>query len=99
MRAVSGRAGDLTVTLDDGSALRAATVVVGIGAVPNDQWLSDSGLAVEDGVICDAHLAAAGAAHVFALGDVARWPHPELADHGPLRALDERRGPGPVRGA
>ena len=78
VRAVGGRAGDLTVTLDDGSALRAATVVVGIGAIPNDQWLSDSGLAVEDGVTCDAYLAAAGAADVFAIGDVARWPHPEL---------------------
>ena len=79
VRTVSGRAGDLTVTLRDGSSLRAETVVVGIGAVPNDQWLRGSGLVIEDGVACDAHLAAAGAAHVFALGDVARWPHPELA--------------------
>jgi phthalate 3,4-dioxygenase ferredoxin reductase component len=79
VRAVSGRAGDLTVALRDGSSLRAATVVVGIGAVPNDQWLRGSGLVIEDGVACDAYLAAAGAAHVFALGDVARWPHPDLA--------------------
>ena len=79
VQAVSGRAGDLTVTLSDGSFLWADTVVVGIGAVPNDQWLRDSGLVIEDGVVCDAYLAAAGAAHVFALGDVARWPHPGLA--------------------
>jgi phthalate 3,4-dioxygenase ferredoxin reductase subunit len=92
VRAVSGRSGDLTVTLDDESALRAGTVIVGIGAVPNDQWLRDSGLVIDDGVACDAHLAAIGTAfnntgagaetstgHVFALGDVARWPHPELA--------------------
>ena len=78
VQAVSGRAGDLTVALSDGSSLRAGTVVVGIGAVPNDQWLRGSGLVIEDGVACDAYLAAAGAAHVFALGDVARWPHPEL---------------------
>jgi phthalate 3,4-dioxygenase ferredoxin reductase component len=78
VQAVSGRAGDLTVTLNDGSELRAGTVVVGIGIVPNDQWLQGSGLAIEDGVICDAYLAAAGATHVFAVGDVARWPHPEL---------------------
>ena len=80
VQAISGRAGDLRVTLSDGSVLRAGTVVVGIGAIPNDQWLRGSGLAVEDGVMCDAHLAAAGAAHVFAVGDVARWPHPELGD-------------------
>lgn len=79
VRAVSGRAGDLTVTLLDGTSLRAGTVVVGIGAIPNDQWLRGSGLVIDDGVACDAHLVAAGAAHVFALGDVARWPHPELA--------------------
>jgi phthalate 3,4-dioxygenase ferredoxin reductase component len=78
VQAVSGRAGDLTVALSDASVLRAETVVVGIGAIPNDQWLQGSGLAVEDGVVCDAYLAAAGAAHVFAVGDVARWPHPEL---------------------
>ncbi len=78
VQSVSGRAGDLSVTLSDGSVLRAATVVVGIGAVPNDQWLQGSGLAIEDGVTCDAYLAAAGAAHVLAVGDVARWPHPEL---------------------
>jgi phthalate 3,4-dioxygenase ferredoxin reductase subunit len=77
VRAVTGRAGDLTVRLDDGSSLRAGTVVVGIGAVPNDQWLRGSGLVIEDGVVCDTYLAAAGAAHVFALGDVARFPHPE----------------------
>jgi phthalate 3,4-dioxygenase ferredoxin reductase subunit len=77
VRAVSGRAGDLTVTLLDGSSLRAGTVVVGIGAVPNDQWLRGSGLVIDDGVVCDAYLAAADAAHVYALGDVARFPHPE----------------------
>ena len=84
VRAVSGRAGDLLVMLSDGSVLRAGTVVVGIGAVPNDAWLGGSGLVVEDGVVCDAHLAAVDAEHVFALGDVARWPHPELA--APVRA-------------
>ena len=78
VHAVSGRAGDLAVVLSDGLVIRAETVVVGIGAIPNDRWLQGSGLAVEDGVVCDAHLAAAGAAHVFAAGDVARWPHPEL---------------------
>ena len=84
VQAISGRAGDLRVTLSDGSVLQAGTVVVGIGAIPNDQWLLGSGLVVEDGVMCDADLAAAGAAHVFVVGDVARWPHPEL--DAPFRA-------------
>jgi phthalate 3,4-dioxygenase ferredoxin reductase subunit len=78
VQAVSGHAGDLTVGLSDASTLRAETVVVGIGAIPNDRWLHGSGLLIDDGVVCDAYLAAAGAEHVFAVGDVARWPHPEL---------------------
>ena len=79
VQAVSGRAGDLTVTLTDGSELRAETVTVGIGAIPNDRWLHGSGLVIDDGVVCDEYLAAVGAEHVFAAGDVARWPHPEPA--------------------
>ena len=77
VQAVSGRAGDLTVALTDGSELRAETVTVGIGAIPNDQWLHHSGLLIDDGVVCDEYLAAVGTEHVFAVGDVARWPHPE----------------------
>ncbi|MEU9152814.1 FAD-dependent oxidoreductase [Streptomyces sp. NPDC048417] len=78
VRSVTGVAGDLTVTLDDGTRLRAATVVVGIGATPNVGWLADSGLTIDNGVVCDEYLAAVGAPGVYAVGDVARWPHPAL---------------------
>jgi len=37
VRSVTGRAGDLVVTLNDASTVRAEAVVVGIGALPNDQ--------------------------------------------------------------
>lgn len=78
VRSVTGVEGDLTVTLDDGTPLAAATVVVGIGAEPNVGWLAASGLTLDDGVVCDEYLAAAGAPGVYAAGDVARWPHPHL---------------------
>ncbi|MFE2734704.1 NAD(P)/FAD-dependent oxidoreductase [Streptomyces sp. NPDC059349] len=78
VRSVTGAQGDLTVTLDDGTRLRAAIVVVGIGAQPNVEWLTGSGLTVDDGVVCDEYLAAVGAPGVYAVGDVARWPHPHL---------------------
>jgi phthalate 3,4-dioxygenase ferredoxin reductase subunit len=65
----------LAVHLTDGSTLPAATVVVGIGAVPNDEWLRSSGLQIDDGVVCDEHSRAFGAPHVHAVGDVARWFH------------------------
>lgn len=65
---------ELVVRLSNGSALQAATVVVGIGAVPNDAWLRDSGLNVDDGVLCDQ--CGRAAPHVYAVGDVARWYRP-----------------------
>jgi NADPH-dependent 2,4-dienoyl-CoA reductase/sulfur reductase-like enzyme len=57
--------------------------VVGIGAVPNTQWLSGSGLPVGDGVECTEDLQVVGFPGVYAVGDVARWPHPSYAE--PIR--------------
>ncbi|GAB3353781.1 NAD(P)/FAD-dependent oxidoreductase [Modestobacter lapidis] len=73
---IEGSAGDLRVRLTDGTELAAATVVVGIGAVPNDGWLADSGLPIENGVMCDEYSRALDAPDVYAIGDVARWFHP-----------------------
>ena len=76
VEAVEGAAGSLRIRLTDGTELHAATVVVGIGAVPNDGWLADSGLPIDDGVLCDQYSRALDAPDVFAVGDVARWFHP-----------------------
>ncbi len=76
VEAIAGEAGALQVTLSNGEVLEADTVVVGIGATPNDQWLVDSGLTVDNGVVCDESGRAIGASDVFAVGDVARWEHP-----------------------
>ncbi len=62
-----------SVRLSDGSDVVADVVVVGVGVVPNTEWLQGSGVPVDDGVLCDAScLAAEG---VVAAGDVARWPN------------------------
>ncbi|TMR01209.1 NAD(P)/FAD-dependent oxidoreductase [Actinomadura soli] len=79
--AIEGTSGGLRVILDDGSVLAASTVVVGIGAVPNDGWLRSSGLDIADGVICDEYCRVQGTRDVFAAGDVARWPHPRHGEH------------------
>jgi NADPH-dependent 2,4-dienoyl-CoA reductase/sulfur reductase-like enzyme len=76
VESVEGREGDLRVTLTDGETLPAATVVVGIGAIPNDGWLASSGLLIDDGVVCDEFCRAIDHPDVYAVGDVARWWHP-----------------------
>ncbi|WP_255951189.1 NAD(P)/FAD-dependent oxidoreductase [Streptomyces odontomachi] len=81
VRSVTGGTGDLRVELADGTVLAARTVVVGIGAVPNDTWLASSGLRLDDGVLCDAYCRARGVPDVFAAGDVARWYHPGHGAH------------------
>ncbi len=59
------------VRLADGITLDVDLLVVGIGVIPNTDWLEGSGLALDDGVVCDETcLAAPG---VVAAGDVARW--------------------------
>ncbi|HEX3899282.1 MAG TPA: FAD-dependent oxidoreductase [Mycobacteriales bacterium] len=63
------------VALSDGRVLAADLVVVGIGAVPTTGWLEGSGLALNDGVVCDATLST-GHPGVYAAGDVARWHNP-----------------------
>jgi phthalate 3,4-dioxygenase ferredoxin reductase subunit len=78
---VRGVQGDLRVELTDGSVLAAATVVVAIGARPADDWLADSGLLVDDGVVCDAGGRAQGARDVYAVGDVSRWFSPRRSAH------------------
>ena len=60
--------------LSDGAEIAADVVVVGVGVRPNTEWLEDSGLTIQDGVLCDA-TCNAGAPNVYAAGDVCRWRH------------------------
>lgn len=66
------------VLLGDGQALAADVVVVGIGASPRVELAQAAGLALDDGIRTDEHLAASGPG-IFAAGDVARAWHPRLA--------------------
>lgn len=81
---VRATAGGIEAVLDDGTVLTADLAVVGVGAIPNTEWLVGSGLDLTDGVLCDplgrvAHPAPQGyqiLEHVYAVGDVARWHDP-----------------------
>ena len=71
---VHGRNGIEEVELTDGTYLPAELLVVGIGAIPNTEWLIGSGLSLDDGVLCDENLNA-GIPRIYAAGDVARAPN------------------------
>ncbi|WP_336793432.1 NAD(P)/FAD-dependent oxidoreductase [Gordonia malaquae] len=60
------------VELADGERLECDVVVVGVGSLPNIEWLADSGLDVGPlGLLCDHRGAAAHG--VWGVGDVAAW--------------------------
>ena len=64
------------VHLSDGRILAADIVILAIGCVVTTQWLSSSGLPIDNGVVCDEFLSVKGTEQIYAVGDVARWHHP-----------------------
>jgi NADPH-dependent 2,4-dienoyl-CoA reductase/sulfur reductase-like enzyme len=66
------------VVLSDGSRVETDLVVVGIGVVPNTEWLESSGLTLDNGIVCDG--SGRAAPDVYAAGDVARIQNRWLGD-------------------
>ena len=74
--AIEGEAGRVRALITtDGQRLEADLVLVGIGVEPNAELAAAAGLAVEDGIVVDAHLLTADPA-ISAIGDCARYPSP-----------------------
>lgn len=63
----------------DGLTLSADVVLAGVGAVPQTEWLTGSGLAIADGIRCESDLRAS-VPDVVAAGDVARWHNSLFAE-------------------
>jgi NADPH-dependent 2,4-dienoyl-CoA reductase/sulfur reductase-like enzyme len=63
------------VVLDDGRRIPADTVALGIGAVPNTDFLFGSGVEVDDGVVCGMN-GSTSVPGVVAVGDCAAWFDP-----------------------
>ncbi|MFD8818106.1 NAD(P)/FAD-dependent oxidoreductase [Streptomyces sp. NPDC059627] len=83
---LNGRDGRVTgVELSTGETLAADVVVVAIGASPATEWLADSGLTLDNGVVCDSRCRAADG--IYAVGDVARFHH---ESYGRLMRLENR---------
>jgi NADPH-dependent 2,4-dienoyl-CoA reductase/sulfur reductase-like enzyme len=73
------------VRLESGQVLPADVVVVAIGAVPMTDWLTGSGLQIDNGLVCDSRCRAAEG--IYAAGDVARFHH---QTHDTLLRLENR---------
>ncbi|MEV6228765.1 FAD-dependent oxidoreductase [Saccharopolyspora shandongensis] len=74
---LTGRDGRVTgVRLDTGDELPADVVVVALGAAPATEWLAESGLQLDNGLVCDSRCRAAEG--IYGAGDVARWQHDAL---------------------
>lgn len=72
--------GRIGVDLAGGERVAGDSVVVGIGAVADLDWLAGSGIPVDDGVVCDHRGRVDGIPGVWAVGDVAAWVDPAHGD-------------------
>ncbi len=74
--AIEGAGGQVTaVRLGDGSLLACDSVLIGVGAVPNDELARAAGIACQNGVVVD-ETGRTSAADVYAIGDVSFRPMP-----------------------
>lgn len=73
VESVKGSDPFVAVKLTDGSRIEADVVVVGIGVVPNTEWMEGCGLEIDNGVIANEFCEVADG--VYAAGDVVRWPN------------------------
>ncbi len=62
------------VVMGDGSAIDADVVVIGIGIIPNTELAEAAGLAIDNGVVVDAH-GRTSDPDIYAAGDVANQPN------------------------
>ena len=102
--------GRLALAVDTGDPIEAELVVCATGVAPNIDFLADSGIECEDGILVD-HRLRTSAEHVYAAGDVAQGPdfstgrqevhaiQPTAVEHGRIAALNMAGVDAPFRGS
>jgi NTE family protein len=80
VRSFGGRSQLDSVETTRGRVIQAELAVVGIGVAPVTDWLEDTGLQLDDGVVVNERFET-GAENVWAVGDVARFYDPIFSKH------------------
>ena len=81
------------VLLDSGEEVAADLAIMGVGMTPNDELGAEAGLAVHDGIVVDG-FGETTAAHIYAAGDVARFPDPVAGGLARVEHWDHARAHG-----
>jgi NADPH-dependent 2,4-dienoyl-CoA reductase/sulfur reductase-like enzyme len=76
VEALEGSESVEAVRLSNGRVIAAELVIIAIGVRPSVGWLVNSGIRLEDGIVCDERCAVLGTYGIVAAGDVARWHNP-----------------------
>lgn len=79
--------------LEDGTELACQMAVIGVGIDPAEELAADAGLAVSDGIVVD-RFCETSHAHVYAAGDVARFPDPVFGDPTRVEHWDHAKAQG-----
>ncbi len=95
--AIEGNDRVAAVILDGDVRIPCDVVVVGVGMSPNDGIAAKAGLGVQDGIVVDG-FAETTAGHVYAAGDVARFPDPVFNDLTRLEHWDHAKAHGRLAG-
>jgi 3-phenylpropionate/trans-cinnamate dioxygenase ferredoxin reductase subunit len=85
--AIDGEAGHVAgVRLADGTSLTCDTVLVGVGAAPDDALARAAGVVCDDGIVVDL-AARTSDPRIHAIGDCTRRPLPLYGRHGRLESV------------
>jgi 3-phenylpropionate/trans-cinnamate dioxygenase ferredoxin reductase subunit len=68
------------VRLGNGDVIDGDNVVIGIGIFPDVDWLAESGIEMQDGIVCNSN-GQTSVPNIFALGDAAQWWHDLAGGH------------------
>lgn len=86
-----------SAVLDTGEEVACDLAVQGVGLVPNVQLASAAGMAVQDGIVVDPYCETSHG-HIYAAGDVARFPDPISAELTRVEHWDHAKAHGRLAG-